>query len=52
MTAPAIDAGTMVSDAISDVGAPLAVILGAGLGLSAAVFAVKYGWAKFKGVSS
>ena len=52
MTAPAIDAGAMVSDAIADVGAPLATILGAGLGLAAAVFAVKYGWSKFRGVAS
>lgn len=52
MAAPIVDAGTMVSDAIADVGAPLATILGAGLGLSAAVFAVSYGWNKFRGVAS
>lgn len=51
-TTTTVDAGQMVSDAIGDVGAPLATILGAGLGLSAAVFAVSYGWNKFRGVAS
>jgi hypothetical protein len=50
--APVVDAGALVSDAITEVGAPLAIILGAGLGLSAAVFAVSYGWNKFRGVAS
>jgi hypothetical protein len=50
--ATTVDAGTMVSNAIGQVGAPLATILGAGLGLSAAVFAVSYGWSKFRGVAS
>lgn len=52
MAAPVIDAGTLVGDAIGDVGAPLAIILAGGLGLSAAVFAVSYGWSKFRGVAS
>jgi hypothetical protein len=53
MSAPAtVDAGALVSDAISDVGAPLAVILGAGLALSAAAYAVTYGWKKFRGIAS
>ena len=51
-TTATVDAGALVSDAIGDVAAPLAIILGAGLGLSAAVYAVRFGWQKFKGVSS
>ena len=50
-TTATVDAGQLVGNAITNVGAPLATILGAGLGLSAAVFAVGYGWSKFRGIA-